>query len=57
MCFRTKEAGILCVVQFDDAESAGKALEKLNGYALQRQPESTGEVRVRCADNPMDVGV
>lgn len=57
MCYRTKSTGVLCFVQFDDVDSATKAMEQLSGHVLQ-SPTAEGKiegVQLTYADNPLSI--
>ena len=54
MCYRTKTTRVLCFVQFNDVESAAKALEHLSGHVLRSPSIEKNEVRLEYAHNPLD---
>lgn len=57
MCYRTKRTGVLCFVQFNDVDSATKALEQLSGHVLQSPSaeEKVEEVRLQYAGNSLGI--
>jgi hypothetical protein len=53
MCFRTKQNGPMCFVEFDDISSATKALHELYGYELSNSNKKG--LRISFSKNPLGV--
>ncbi|KAK1144507.1 cell cycle RNA binding protein whi3 [Aspergillus melleus] len=53
LCFRHKQNGPMCFVEFDDVGTAGKALNELYGYKLSNSIK-TG-IRLSFSKNPLGV--
>ena len=53
LCFRTKQDGPLCFVEFDDISLAAKALHDLQGYKLQNSVH--GGIHLSFSKNPLGV--
>lgn len=53
MCFRTKQNGPMCFVEFEDVSFATKALYNLYGHPLQKS--SQGGIRLSFSKNPLGV--
>lgn len=53
LCFRNKQNGPMCFVEFDDVGTAGKALNELYGYKLSNSIK-TG-IRLSFSKNPLGV--
>ncbi|KAA8641889.1 hypothetical protein EYZ11_002164 [Aspergillus tanneri] len=53
LCFRNKQNGPMCFVEFEDVGTAGKALNELYGYKLSNSAK-TG-IRLSFSKNPLGV--
>lgn len=53
LCFRTKQNGPMCFVEFEDEVLAGKALSSLYGYTLSNSVK--GGIRLSYSKNPLGV--
>jgi hypothetical protein len=53
LCFRTKQHGPMCFVEFEDVSFATKALNDLYGYTLQNG--INGGIRLSFSKNPLGV--
>ncbi|PNP49474.1 hypothetical protein THARTR1_09796 [Trichoderma harzianum] len=53
LCFRTKQNGPMCFVEFEDIGHATKALSQLYGFCLQNS--SKGGIRLSFSKNPLGV--
>ncbi|KAL3486720.1 hypothetical protein BJX62DRAFT_228523 [Aspergillus germanicus] len=53
LCFRNKQNGPMCFVEFEDVRTAGKALNELYGYKLSNSIK-TG-IRLSFSKNPLGV--
>ncbi|KAF9893985.1 cell cycle RNA binding protein whi3 [Aspergillus nanangensis] len=53
LCFRNKQNGPMCFVEFEDVGNAGKALNELYGYRLSNSAK-TG-IRLSFSKNPLGV--
>jgi RNA recognition motif-containing protein len=53
LCFRTKQNGPMCFVEFDDTSSATKALGELYGHMLHNSVN--GGIRLSFSKNPLGV--
>ncbi|KAF2279591.1 uncharacterized protein EI97DRAFT_181027 [Westerdykella ornata] len=53
LCFRTKQQGPMCFVEFEDITSATKALFNLYGYMLSNSVK--GGIRLSFSKNPLGV--
>ncbi|KAL4933114.1 RNA-binding protein [Aspergillus undulatus] len=53
LCFRNKQNGPMCFVEFEDVRTAGKALNELYGYKLSNSMK-TG-IRLSFSKNPLGV--
>lgn len=53
LCFRTKQNGPMCFVEFEDERFAGKALGDLYGYVLSNSVK--GGIRLSYSKNPLGV--
>lgn len=53
LCFRTKQNGPMCFVEFEDEVLAGKALASLYGYILSNSVK--GGIRLSYSKNPLGV--
>ena len=53
MSFRTNGLGPMCYVEFEDTNSAAKALDKLDGHPLLNSV--TGGIRLRFSKHPLNV--
>lgn len=51
LCFRTKENGPMCFVEFEDISFATKALNELYGYPLHSS--TNGYIRLSFSKNPL----
>ncbi|KAF7950116.1 hypothetical protein EAE96_007414 [Botrytis aclada] len=53
LCFRTKQNGPMCLVEFEDVSSATKCIQDLNRMSLQNSTQ--GEIRLSFSKNPLGV--
>ena len=53
LCFRTKQNGPMCFVEFEDVSFATKALQELDGHSLHNSTE--GGIRLSFSKNPLGV--
>lgn len=53
LCFRTKQNGPMCFVEFDDTSSATQALIELDGHMLHNSVK--GGIRLTFSKNPLGV--
>ena len=53
LCFRTKQNGPMCFVEFEDVSFATKALNELYGYPLSNS--NKGGIRLSFSKNPLGV--
>jgi hypothetical protein len=53
LCFRTKQNGPMCFVEFEDTSFATKALNELYGYMLHNSVK--GGIRLSFSKNPLGV--
>lgn len=53
LCFRTKQNGPMCFVEFDDTSAATKALNELYGHPLHNSVK--GGIRLSFSKNPLGV--
>lgn len=53
LCFRTKQNGPMCFVEFDDTSAATKALNELYGHPLHNSIK--GGIRLSFSKNPLGV--
>jgi len=53
LCFRTKQNGPMCFVEFEDVTCAGKALSELYGHPLHNSLK--GGIRLSFSKNPLGV--
>ncbi|KAJ4375914.1 cell cycle RNA binding protein whi3 [Neocucurbitaria cava] len=53
LCFRTKQNGPMCFVEFEDTSFATKALSELYGYVLHNSVK--GGIRLSFSKNPLGV--
>lgn len=53
LCFRTKQNGPMCFVEFEDEKLAGRALSELYGVALSNSVK--GGIRLSYSKNPLGV--
>jgi hypothetical protein len=53
LCFRTKESGPMCFVEFEDIPAATKALGELDGWPLRGSAE--GGIRLSYSRDPLGV--
>jgi hypothetical protein len=53
LCFRTKQNGPMCFVEFDDISFATKALHELYGHTLHNSIR--GGIRLCSSKNPLGV--
>lgn len=54
LCFRTKQNGPMCFVEFEDIHAASKALMELHGYVLHNSG-TKGGIRLSFSKNPLGV--
>jgi RNA recognition motif-containing protein len=53
LCFRTKQNGPLCFVEFEDVSSATQAMKELHGYSMSNSVQ--GGIRLSFSENPLGV--
>jgi hypothetical protein len=53
LCFRTKQNGPMCFVEFEDTSFATEAIDELNGYMLPNSVK--GGIRLTFSKNPLGV--
>ena len=53
LCFRTKQNGPMCFVEFEDVSFATKVLQELYGHPLRNS--TTGGIRLSFSKNPLGV--
>jgi hypothetical protein len=53
LCFRTKQNGPMCFVEFEDTSLATEALDELNGYMLHDSVK--GGIKLSFSQNPLGV--